>query len=311
MKILIPILMFVGYSAFAASDCAILGQYVIEERGGKSHMMVCSSGMVGGFMPGGYSASDLLPALEKYKNDPAFMSSLKQLGLGDDYAAVKRTIGSTQGLVALNGDAGDAADRKALDYVMQKLNEDNGATKAIAEKKAREAADAADRKKRDSTPVKLSPDQLANIAQQNKALASQITPENCRGNTKDAGLKAYQVQFEDGEKAILMPMAMKKTGDSEYEVTLQQNAKFFGDMYVTTGTATRKLKYAGDKVYWVGADGKEYPVKAFTELKPNEALGFTRDPGPPTPDSCVWAKNFATPPNAPGRQGGGQINSAN
>ncbi len=303
--LLLPVLF--SLHAYAAIECTVRGQMVVVESGSGRKVMSCENGLLGGLSPDGFPASRLASALEQYKNDPAFMRAMTQVGLGNNYQEMLNNINGSRGLVSINGDAGD---QQAMALLSQKINEHSGATAAIAEMEIERAQQTAAREKRDSTPVALTPEKLTDLAAANLALSKQITPGNCREiGKREAGLKMFQVHFEDGEKGLLMPLSVKKNSATEYEVTMQNAGVGWGGLAVAQGTQVRKLKFQGGKVIWVGKDAKEFPIRNFSELKPADALGGARPFGwGSTPDTCLWARNFE--PAAGSTPGDGQAPAA-
>ena len=292
-------------------DCELGGQFVVDAVRDKPAMLMCSNYMGLGLMARPFNGRELLDSLDKYKNDPQFLKAMISLGVGRNYDEMKIGIIAAGGAVVLNGD-GKPDDLANLNYVAGKVNDANGITAAVDQKNKRQKAASDDQKKRDSTPIELSPKTLTDAAQNNSAIESSLTPANCSGKAgQENTLKIFKIHFADGENGILLPSAVAKTGDNEYQFEAQLYGTAIGGMQVGPGLIKRALRFENGKAIWVGPDGKQYPIQMATQMTATEALGFARDPGPGGPDSCVYARAFKS--NAPQLQlapptNGGKVN---
>ena len=79
---LLPLAALLAHPMAYAQMCEANDQFIVIREGDIQKMKRCTSGPVGTKLPDGFAPSVLLGPLEQFKNDPKFIASMSQVGLG-------------------------------------------------------------------------------------------------------------------------------------------------------------------------------------------------------------------------------------
>lgn len=288
---LAPVL-FISAFAFAEEECQVVNQVMVKTVGSGPRLVRCENSIVGGLTTrGGFYEDELISFLEKNKDDKELFSALEQIEIGRDYESAVQTL---KDFTKQNGKAvniiGGPNDGEALKKISKKINDSSGITAQIEA----QAAEEAETKKRRNAPIKMDMQTLASLTQSNGKVAKTLDLAKCRSlNGAEQKLKVLKVKFKDGEEGLIVPFSGRSIGNNTFEFTSPNYGKGPGGLQFVDKPVTRKLKFEGGRIFWLGTDGKQYEVESFSSWTSQEGLGFIRPmntaPGS-SYDTCSYAK---------------------